>query len=131
MASKLSEEGRQNILYYFDTDLTCVEVAAAFGVSHTTVQNVWLTVYSKDDLKQRRSRLMKRYKGENHHAYAGGITHLASGYKLVQAPPWYEGYRDKRGRALEHLVKYCEYHELTRIPDGFHVHHRNEDKTDS
>lgn len=127
----LSSEDKQQILEYFESDLSSEVVGALFETSHTTVQKIWSSVHTKEELHERRTRLMRQHKGENHHAYRGGVTHLSSGYKLVQAPEWYEGYKDKRGRALEHLVKYCEYNNLTSIPPGFHVHHRNEDKGDS
>lgn len=128
---RLTPEDRKQILEYYNSDLSSEVIGALLEVSHTTVQNVWATVHTKEELCERRARLLSLRKGDKHHNWKGGVTHLKEGYKLVQAPDWYEGYKDKRGRSLEHLVKYCEYNNITKIPPGFHVHHRNEDKSDS
>lgn len=132
MARKvLSVDERVQVAEMFHSDMTCVEVGAFFGCSHTTVQKVWKETYGAEAMHQRQVNFMRQRRGAKHHAWKGGVSQLASGYRLIPAPDWYEGYTDERRRAPEHIIKYCEYNNLTRVPDGFHIHHRDEDKTNN
>lgn len=130
MTKRLTPDQQTQIINLFHSDQPSTTIASQFNVTHTTVENIWKKHFSTTERHDRRLRLSSLVRGERHPQYTG-VTIDGRGYRIIYAPDWYTGYKDVRGRAREHLVKYCEYHGLTKIPKGHHVHHRNEDKQDN
>ena len=52
---------------------------------------------------------------------------LEAGYWFISKPIWWTGTVTKVGKAPEHQVVYCQENNLTEIPLGYVVHHKDED----
>ena len=128
------------IISEFESDLQLRSVLSKYKADYATVRRLWLSKYSISEYKNRISRLNRLAKtgsknpmfgkfGDKHHSYVP-VQHTISGYCRVHVPSWYTG-PNKSGRVSEHIVKYCEYHGLTEIPQATVVHHINENKKDN
>ena len=86
----------------------------------------------------------ERYSKINHYAKLGaknpmtGKTQLqhhnakdviiASGYRTVWAPDWWEGYFPKGNRVFEHQLNWAIAAKTTKVPEGCIIHHIDENK---
>lgn len=138
--AKITESEKLEIIQEFHTDTPASHVAAKYGRDYTTVAGLWKAVYSEDALKQRACRMkglakmgdknpMKGKHGVLHHN-AKMYTVSTQGYVETWAPAWYTGPTDG-GRALLHIVVYCESAGLLQLPAGQVVHHIDCDRTNN
>jgi len=82
--------------------------------------------YSRSKLGDKNPMLGKMR--EQHHSYKGVISD-GKGYSIALRPSWYTGRASKH--IFYHHIVMCEALGITRIPEGFHVHHINGIKTDN
>jgi len=66
---------------------------------------------------------------ELHHRYKGVIDGY-DGYLIILKPDWFTGHPNSN-HVPHHQVVFCEYAGMTEIPEGFHVHHIDGDKTNN
>lgn len=126
-----SSEEYWNIVNLFHSDLSVKDICRETRRSYKVVTRIWKEVYTKEDFRERCSRLcrvnkigdknpMWGKKGEKHHAHkALSISGL---YWTSYAPDWYTGYT-YHGKVYDHVLAYCKYHSLTEIPKGTVIHH--------
>lgn len=135
---KFSAETIQNILKDFHSDLSGEEVGKKYGCSYApTVQRIWYSVFTKEDMDARFRRLCALRKvgklnpmyGKTRDKHPRYVTELIStqGYRWVHPPHWYTGATDKQ-RAPEHIIVACETAGITQLPEFCIVHHKDENK---
>ena len=133
----LNEEEQDLLREAFYSNLGVTAVGKDLKISYNVIMRYWREWFSLEELRARCSRLNRLHKTgtknpmygkckEEHHNYIGGkIT--TQGYRQIKAPEWYQGSTDC-GQALEHLIVYCDNNRLFKIPEGYVVHHIDEDK---
>lgn len=107
------------------------------------VKKVWIDTYGQDAFKERKTRLYRESKlgeknpmlgksGDKHHLYKGDDAEISmsKGYRRTRKPEWYTG-NSVDGYVLEHIAVYCAAHGLTELPEGFEIHHLDEDKVNN
>ena len=109
------------------SDLTFREAAQMVGISQYRAKEI-NKLFPEDWRTTRANRLRLRTGAETSN-WRGGES-VVNGYRTVLRPEWYTG-NPSWGHAYEHHVVYCEANGLTAIPDGYVVHHINEDKGDN
>ena len=128
------------ILSEFDGVLSITKVCKKYGRDFNTVRSLWLTQHSERELDQRKRRVYAESKrgaknpmfgkqGAEHHN-AKMYTTSTQGYVKAWAPEWFTGKTDG-GRALLHVLVYCEENGMTEVPAGFVVHHIDCDRTNN
>ena len=116
------------------------EITQRFSVTPHTAQAMIQAVLSPEEReKERLLRLSRSKKGdknpmsgktkERHHNYRGRCSD-GKGYVLVLKPAWFTG-RSASKHVFEHHVVMCEALGLTEMPEGFSVHHIDEDPTNN
>jgi hypothetical protein len=117
---------------------TLEEVAQELGCSYKRVYGAVSRALTKDQrLAEKQIRYsksktgdrnpMKGKYGELHHLFKGACSDN-KGYLTVIRPEWMAAGPQ---RVFQHHAVMCQALGLPEIPDGFHVHHINEDKTDN
>jgi hypothetical protein len=125
---------------YETTQLTLAEIAQEACVNYS-----WLhtKIKAKYPDEYRKARKIKNYaaskegdknpmKGkyaEAHHNYIGDVSD-GKGYHMRIKPDWYTGRIGCKHVFVHHIVM-CEALGITEIPQGFHVHHIDENKTNN
>lgn len=125
---------------YETTALTIQEIA---DECEATLTSTWkfLKLTYPDELRQNRKR--KNYSkaksgslnpmfgktGEKHHNFIGEVSD-GKGYLLQLKPDWYTGRGGSKHVFVHHIVM-CEHLGITEIPEGWCVHHIDEDKTNN
>lgn len=64
---------------------------------------------------------------DKHHNYQKEVS-TVMGYRVVEAPDWWEGKLVDGFRAYEHHIVCCEKEGETRLPEGWVVHHKDHNK---
>lgn len=116
------------------TDKLDYEIATEFAVSTWLVSEISrknLSIEERTLLWNRRAKRSKMgnknpmfgKKGSSHHNSVE--DHRWNGYKTVFKPDWWTGNR-KQHRIYEHIYVYCSQNNLTCLPKGFIVHHKDE-----
>lgn len=128
------------IIDYFSLGLTKQQVADELGCSVGRVTKIWDETFPLVQLKEHKSANYARSKygeknpmlgkfGEDHPGYKGVIDDC-KGYKIILKPNWYTGRPGSR-HVFHHHVVMCEALGITEIPEGWDVHHIDEDKTNN
>lgn len=134
----IEESLREQILGYWDSDLTQAEIGAKCRCRHSKVPKVFREAYGEKALEMRQKYTVSKRKlgannpmfgktGENHHNYIGRASDH-KGYYTVVRPPWYYS---RARRVFEHHVVYCEHNNLKCIPEGMEVHHLDFDPSNN
>ena len=119
-----------------NTELTQAQIAARVGVGTVSVSKYSIANYSPEYRAARVSRSLSNCRRGDKHPlwgrrgeagvnYRGGVTHRR-GYVLLLRPGWYTGMGSGRGGVQyveEHRLVVCQQLGLSKIPDGWHVHH--------
>lgn len=125
---------------FYTSDLTInsimTKLSHEYGVSQKTFYNLMSELFTSVERKERDSRIRRKSSLSNPKVMRGqpgaenpnwhGGRFLADGYWQICTPKWYTG--SKELSISEHIVIYCELHDLTEVPKGYHVHHRDFDK---
>lgn len=141
--SQLKDEGlcREVAACYLSDERPIIaEVAKRFGMTQHTVQAMLKLVLSEEEREHERIiRLSRSKRGEKnpmknkvaemHHNFKGRVSD-GKGYVLVLKPDWYTGRPGSR-HVFEHHVVFCQATGMTEIPQGFAVHHIDEDPTNN
>lgn len=127
-----------NIKYlYENTDLTQKQIAERLGSTPKMVGTYIRKNYSSVSRKERHKRNVAKSKvgtlnpmygntGDKHPRYIGR-TPDCKGYMMVLKPEWYTGRKGSK-HIFEHHAVVAEALGLTAIPQGYHVHHCDQDK---
>lgn len=107
-------------VYYRYTLCTAAEIAEYVGVEKSTVNKYInrcdsfspLFKMKREELVTKRVRPIKSYE---------------RGYRRIQRPSWFTGGSDGNC-VLEHQVVWCAVHNVTQVPTGYIVHHKDGDK---
>ena len=121
--------------YYENTDLTLQEIANKLTLSYKVVWSYVAKRYSAEFRKQRKvanyrkSKLgdlnpMKNKVAELHHNYIG-IVGDNKGYLMMLKPEWYTGRKGSK-HVFVHSVVMAQHLGITEIPQGYCVHHCDE-----
>lgn len=120
---------------FYCTTLTQKEIATRLGVTQAAVAWQVKRFATPAERKARNSatysRAMEgRQDGPLNPAWRGGEPVNSQGYRFVQAPDWWTGYRHGGARTyvLEHQLRVCELLGMTQIPRGYCVHHKDRDR---
>lgn len=105
------------------TDLSTRQIAAKVGVHHQSVARICCNELGQQFYNDRVSRLSNLNRSQ----------HISGGYLTVPTPFWWVGVSGTRVRhcVAKHQLVFCEANGLTKLPDGYVVHHINEDKLDN
>lgn len=133
----VSEKEHNEIVELFNSDLGVNTIMQKYNRDYYTIKKIWLTTYHEGQFKSRTSRLCRLHKigdknpmsgksGSKHHNFILKEINC-SGYILVEAPQWYTGKVDG-SKIYEHILVYCEHNGYTSIPNGFVIHHLDENK---
>jgi hypothetical protein len=112
------------------------DVAKRFKLTQHTVQAMLKLVLSEKERERERALRLSRSKqgaknpmkgkfGEKHPLFKGGVTD-GKGYSLVLKPDWFTGRKGTK-YVFEHHAVFCKAVGLTEIPEGFAIHHIDED----
>ena len=118
-----------------ESDLTLQQIADYLGGTYKHTFNVVAKNYSS---AQRRNRKKKNYsksrigsnnpsfgrKGEDSFRWESGKYFDKSGYVMVTKPDWYTARKGSK-YIFEHHEVYCLHNNITQIPKGHCIHHRN------
>ena len=136
----LTLEQKANIFYlYKNTLTTLVEIRRMYKIPQyqfnafkvLLISEYGLDFYNKrykDQLsltKLGKLNPMSGKVGEQHHNYKG-IIEDGKGYLMILKPEWYTGRKGSKHVFYHHVVM-CEYLGITEIPEGFVVHHIDQD----
>ena len=125
-------------MYLSPAKPTMKEVSEALGVSQKVVLSAISKALPKGQRKLEKAlryskskegyrNPMKGKHGDLHHNFVGAASDH-KGYFTVTTPEWMES---GPKRVFQHHAVMCKALGLAKIPDGFHVHHINSDKTDN
>lgn len=109
----------------FHGDETLHQAAARIKTSHKALKLMWVELFGEDAYRDRRTRMKALDKNP---AWKGEPI-LADGYRRVLAPEWWTGPVQQKkspgatGYIYEHQLVVAEVKGLTRIPEGFQIHH--------
>lgn len=128
-------------LYLSDEKPTIKEAGLAHGVSFHTAQEMVKRALPEDVRKQEMALRYSRSKlgdknpmtgrtGEDHPNYMGRLFCDPDGYVMVLKPDWYTG-RAGSKHLYEHQVVMAQMLGLTSAPEGMHIHHIDEDRTNN
>jgi hypothetical protein len=121
---------------YENTDLSYAEIAKESGYSRSGI-NVWVGRHYSEEYRDKRTNEARSTirRKENHPRYGKrgedclnfkhGLT--KEGYRQVYRPDWFTG-NSNQTRVLEHHIVYCSHNNITEIPIGYLVHHKDFDK---
>lgn len=141
--SKLKDEAlcREVAKCYLSEERPIIaEVAKRFSLSLHTVQAMLKLCLSEKEREQERILRLSRSKrghknpmkgkvAEMHHNFKGCVSD-GKGYILVLKPDWFTGRKGTK-YAFQHHVVFCKAVGLTEIPEGFAIHHIDEDPTNN
>ena len=136
---KFSDETIGQMLEAFHSDMNGEAVAKSFGTSYfPTLRRLWLESYGNDALKARHARLSAISKIGNLNPMRGKFKHRhhrykedkisSMGYRLIPAPRWYTGPRDKGYLVHEHVIVACQAARIRQLPPHHIVHHKDDNK---
>ena len=128
----------------FNSNTRIDHLAKELGVSYEKLKKLFIIEFGTQAYEERKTRLKKAsMSGDNNYQVRQkqeGIRHwnkknpedkipqiTNGGYRMIGTPEWFEG-MSHEGFSLEHQVVYCQHNSLTKIPKGYIVHHRDEDK---
>jgi HNH endonuclease len=120
-----------------DFSITYKEISILFNVSEWLVSETWRAKASKEEKKQRYSDINKQAKLGNKNPQFGkyGLDNhkaknvvISCGYKTVWQPLWWEGHSPKNGRCFEHQLIWCIHNNVTHVPKGHIIHHKDHNK---
>lgn len=122
------------------TELPIAKIAEGAGVSEATARFIIKTMYTREQRKERMSRVYANSKAGElnpmHGKYAQahpnfkGVVSDGNGYQMVLKPDWYTGRKGSKHVFL-HSVIMCQALGLTEVPKGFVIHHIDGDKTNN
>ena len=123
----------EKILELFDSGVPINKIISTLHHDFATIKRVLKSKYGDAELKARFKALCAASKigsrnpmwgkiKEKHHNYVKIQTTLSGYLRTREVPKWYTG-ANSDGRVLLHILKYCEYNNLTEIPDYMVVHH--------
>ena len=135
---KWTEEELAHMRALFFTDLPNKEVGKTLGCDYNrSVKKYWIEWFGEEAVHGRFRRMcalsktgdrnpMKGMTGKQHPRYRDGYINW-QGYNHIDAPSWYEG-TTKARKVMEHVIVGCEKYGLARLPKGYVIHHKDEDK---
>lgn len=129
MNKELQQKARS---LFEETQLTIQQIADELGVGYHAMWNFVRANYSQEvrmtrkvlnySLSKTGSRNPMSGKcGDQHHNFIGVVAD-GRGYLMVPKPEWYTGRKGSKHVFL-HSVVMCEHLGVTKIPEGFVVHH--------
>lgn len=126
-----------------NTELTIQQILNKVNLGRATFYK-WYNENYSDEYKSKRKKVSYRnsklgdknpMKGKflnQHHNWDGGEYIDKDGYVLTKKiPNWYEGNVRSNGYVLKHVIIACKKLGISKIPDGFVVHHKDEDKSNN
>lgn len=125
------------VLSYAETSLTMREIAKAVGCSYHCVRDIFRTQpwYEQRVFNLRSlGRANVNYASGVHIANYKGHTTTHVGYRCWKAPEWYEGRKhtgNSNSYVFEHVLVVCSELGWNKLPQGYCVHHINENKGDN
>lgn len=116
------------------TDLTQDEIGEILGLTRKQIWRRLYNIYSREFLRERKRRCYAKSKlgtknpmygkcGKLHHSYQGKVSD-GKGYLLIIKPDWYTGRKGTKHIFYHHYV-ICKHFNITEIPKGFAVHHKD------
>lgn len=120
---------------YENTDLTQQEIADRLGVHWKKVFKWIKANYTPEYRRKRKARCYRKSKlgdknpmfgkaGDAHHNFVGEVSD-GKGYLMVLKPDWYTGRKGSK-HVFTHHVVICLALGITEIPQGWCVHHCDE-----
>lgn len=129
------------IVELFHSNLTLTDVRKQTKVRYGTIRELWVEAFGEVAVKERkRLRYRNSKMGDNnpmkgrslskHPRWLSDESKLSDnrGYVRVRKQDWYTGRCDGQGYVSEHVQVYCESRGLTKVEDGFVIHHLDMDK---
>lgn len=137
---------------YKNTNLRITDIRKEVGLEDYVVQSILRHHFTQDQISERKSRMYANSKlgsknpnyrdangkgqrrveykpNERSAIYKEGIKYESDGYAWIRRPSWYTG--STECRVMEHIIVMCEARNLTELPEGYVVHHRNGNKHDN
>lgn len=112
---------------YHDEMLSQYDIAQRLGVTQGAIAYHFRKLGIKSRPQSQAVALTGRFKGEKNPRWNGGRT-TGNGYVLIKRPDHHRA--DCRGYVREHILVW-EKANKTRLPKGWHVHHKNGVKDDN
>lgn len=132
----LTDEQKAEIFYlYTKTLITLIEIRRMFKIPQyqfNAFKVLLISEYGLDFYNERYKKQlsitklgnlnpMKGKTGEKHHNYKG-IIEDGHGYLMILKPEWYTSRKNSKHIFYHHYIM-CQYLGISEIPDGFVVHH--------
>jgi hypothetical protein len=137
---------------YQNTNLRTIDIRKEVGLEDYVVQSILRHHFTQDQISERKSRMYANSKlgsknpnyrdadgkvehrteyrpNERNAIYKDGVKYEFDGYAWIRRPFWYTG--STECRVMEHIIVMCEVKNLTELPEGYVVHHRNGNKHDN
>lgn len=135
---------KETLTEAFNSNTRIDHLAKRLGIGYEKLKKLFINEFGNRAYEERKTRLKKAStSGDNNYQVRQkkeGIKHwntknpedkipqiTAQGYRMIGTPEWFEG-MSHQGFSLEHQIVYCQYNDLTKIPKGYIIHHKDEDK---
>lgn len=139
-----SESTRSSVVDCIEnSQLTKRDIADKCKVGYVDLHYFMLHNYTSEYLKSRSRKMyqqsklgdknpMRKAAEDTNHAWRHHDESTDGfGYKSMIAPDWYEGKKDNSGYVAVHILVMCESLGVTKLPEGFCVHHINGKRDDN
>lgn len=123
-----------------NSTLTIQGIADYLGTTFSVVYKITKKNFSKEFRMQRKKENYRRSKlgdlnpmtgkFKDEHPNYKGVVSDNKGYWMRVKPEWYTGRKNSK-HIFEHHYQYCLANGLTEIPRGYHVHHKDCDKSNN
>lgn len=127
----------------FFSSESMTSIGKRLRVNYLTLKSRWIDLFGEDGYEKRNRRQRElaatKVSGSNHPGYGrkgkdswcwkgDDYSSVIGGYVMIRAPEWWKGYKTESGRAYEHRVLYAWHHAMDDIPEGYDIHHVDENK---
>ena len=123
--------------------MTLTQIRQQLCIRHNTVASIWKEEFGQQAFDDRKRVWYRNSKLGDNNPMKGKYRKLhpkwinserisnRKGYYRIKAPDWYEGPMDDNRYADEHVVTYCASRNLSKVPEGFVIHHLDMVKTNN
>lgn len=129
MPAPLSQHTIEEALMMWEQNTlwSLLDIAKHLKISHSTLYGIMRGIIPQSE-RSERNRLSRRQKNKRPISADHRTISKREGYYVVPKPEWYTGTSYGKQTEYEHRIIGCEKYGLTEIPEGYVIHHKDENK---